>query len=95
MSHSVEISVPDLLYEKLAAYAKQQGEEVETAAEAALALGVGQLAIVQADAEAVYDPALDPLAPFIGAFAFEDDPGWMERHDEYFAGEGSTHAKSS
>ncbi len=95
MSHSVEISVPDTLYEKLAAYAKQQGEAVETAVEAALMLGVGQLAIVQEDVEAIYDPALDPLAPFIGAFAFEDDPGWMERHDDYFAGEGNPHAKST
>ncbi len=34
-----------------------------------------------------YDPAHDPLAPFIGAFdGGDDDPGWIERHDEYFAG---------
>ena len=32
-----------------------------------------------------YDPAHDPLAPFIGAFdSGSDDPDWIERHDEYF-----------
>ena len=35
----------------------------------------------------LYDPAHDPLAPFIGAFdSGNDDPSWIERHDEYFAG---------
>ena len=36
-----------------------------------------------------YDPAHDPLAPFIGAFdSGNDEPGWIERHDEFFAGRG-------
>ena len=27
----------------------------------------------------------DPLDAFVGAFDFgDDDPGWIERHDEYF-----------
>ncbi len=34
---------------------------------------------------AAYDPAHDPLAPFIGAFdSADEDPGWIERHDLYF-----------
>jgi hypothetical protein len=32
-----------------------------------------------------YDPTTDPLSRFAGIYA-SDDPGWIERHDEYFGG---------
>jgi hypothetical protein len=93
MSHTLHIS--DKLYEKIAAYAGEQGQPVDAFAEECLAAAIDQLdSAPQPDEQDTYDPAKDPIAPFIGAFAFEDDPGLMERHDEYFAGEGKRDAAS-
>jgi hypothetical protein len=48
--------------------------------------GVEQLKHGEPANKAVYDPALDPLAPFIGTFdSGDDEPGWIKRHDMYFA----------
>lgn len=85
MSHAVYIS--DELYSKLAERAQQEGQSLDAFVEEHLASVATQPPITE-DEEGEYDPAMDPLAPFIGAFAFDDDPGWMERHDEYFAAEG-------
>lgn len=89
MSHAVYIS--DELYSKLAERAQQAGQPLDAFVEERLASEVTLPPITEEDEEedeGEYDPAMDPLAPFIGAFEFDDDPGWMERHDEYFAAEG-------
>lgn len=89
MSHAVYIS--DELYSKLTERAQQEGQTLDAFVEERLASAVMQPPITEEEEEeGEYDPAMDPLAPFIGAFAFDDDPGWMERHDEYFAAEGRT-----
>ncbi len=60
---------------------------VDAVVESYVLYAMQHLAPPQQPTEYVYDPATDPIAPFIGAFdSGEDDPGWIERHDEYFTG---------
>ncbi len=90
---SQTIHLPDELYERLAAVAAEEGRPVDAVAESYMLYALRHLAQPpksapdeEPDEEYVYDPATDPLAPFIGAFdSGGDDPGWIERHDEYFA----------
>ena len=88
MSHSFQ--VPDDLYTELATYAARRGQSPDVLLMDLVKEGVEQLK--QTDSMAAlrkipYDPAHDPLAPFIGAFdSGNDEPGWIERHDEFFAG---------
>lgn len=90
MSHVFQI--PDDIYTELVAYAAQHGQTPDGLLITLLKEGVEQLK--QTDSMVAihnvsYNPALDPLAPFIGAFdSGSDDPGWIERHDEYFASGG-------
>jgi hypothetical protein len=88
MSHIFH--VPDEIYRKIVAYAAQHGQNPDALLMAWVKKGVEQLNQAEPTTsrhEALYDPAHDPLAPFIGAFdSGEDDPGWIERHDSYFAG---------
>jgi hypothetical protein len=90
MSHSFQ--VPDDLYTELATYAARRGQSPDVLLMDLVKEGVEQLK--QTDSMAAlrkipYDPAHDPLAPFIGAFdSGNDEPGWIERHDEFFAGRG-------
>src|SRR6266446_3048992 len=90
MSHSFQ--VPDDLYTELATYAARRGKSPDVLLMDLVKEGVEQLK--QTDSMAAlrkvpYDPAHDPLAPFIGAFdSGNDEPGWIERHDEFFAGRG-------
>lgn len=94
MSHVFRL--PDDIYSEIANYAEQHGQTPDAFLIALVKEGVEQLkhtdkmaAIRKVNSN--YDPADDPLAPFIGALnSGADDPGWIERHDEYFAGsEGS------
>src|SRR5438874_12278586 len=89
MSHVFQ--VPDDIYTEIATYAAQRGQTPDALLIALLAGGIELLKRVEATPllhEVPYDPAHDPLAPFIGAFdGGEDDPGWIERHDQYFAGD--------
>ena len=88
MSHVFR--VPDEVYTEIAAYAAQRGQTPDAFLIELVKEGMEQLK--QTDSMAAipkvfYDPAHDPLAPFIGAFdSGDDDPGWVEHHDEYFAG---------
>lgn len=88
MSHIFQ--VPDEVYTEIATYAEQRGQTPDALLMALVTGGVELLKRVESTAhEATYDPAHDPLAPFIGAFdSGGDDPGWIERHDAYFAGNG-------
>ena len=87
MSHIFQI--PDDIYTELVTYAEQHGQTPDGLLITLLKESVEQLK--QTDSlvavhNASYNPALDPLAPFIGAFdSGSDAPGWVERHDEYFA----------
>ena len=87
---SQTIHLPDELYERLAAVAAEEGCPVDAVAQSYMLYALRHLAQPPkppSEEEYVYDPATDPLAPFIGAFdSGDDDPGWIERHDEYFAG---------
>ena len=69
MSHSFQ--VPDDLYTEIATYAAQRGQSPDVLLMDLVKDGVEQLK--QTDSMAAlrkipYDPAHDPLAPFIGAF---------------------------
>ena len=90
MSHVFQ--VPDDIYTEIAAYAAQRGQTPDDLLIALLTGSVELLKRVEATPsvpKVAYDPAHDPLAPFIGAFdSGGDDPGWIERHDEYFVGNG-------
>ena len=89
MSHVFQI--PDDIYTEIAAYAAQRGQTPDALLMALVTGGVELLKRVEStDAvqEPQYDPARDPLAPFIGAFDSGEDSGWIEQHDTYFAGEG-------
>jgi hypothetical protein len=88
MSHIVQ--VPDDIYREIATYAAKRGQTPDALLMSLLEEGVDQLK--QTDAMAAirnvpYDPAHDPLAPFIGRFEEDcDDFDWIDRHDEYFGG---------
>lgn len=90
MSHVFQI--PDDIYTELVTYASQHGQTPDALLMALVKEGVEQLK--QTDSmvaiqKVSYNPSTDPLAPFIGAFdSGSDDPGWIERHDEYFAQSG-------
>jgi hypothetical protein len=89
MSHAFQ--VPDDLYSEIAAYAAQRGQTPDALLMALVTGGVELLKRVESTAStqsSQYDPARDPLAPFIGAFDTGEDAGWIEQHDTYFAGEG-------
>lgn len=88
MSHVFQI--PDDMYDELVAYAAQRGQTLDLLLMTLLTEGVELLkqGETPASLHAVhYNPAKDPLAPFIGAFESDDDPGWIEQHDTYFAGD--------
>jgi hypothetical protein len=73
MDHT--IIIPADLYARLAAYAAKQGQ---TPDEVIIELATEIVESESADEEVPgYDPADDPLAPFIGAFDLGDDPGWV------------------
>jgi hypothetical protein len=88
MSHVFRL--PDDIYSEIANYAEQHGQTPDAFLIALVKESVEHLK--QTDKMAAirkvnYDPAHDPLAPFIGAVdSGGDDPGWIERHDKYFAG---------
>jgi len=90
MSHSFQ--VPDDLYTEIATYAARHGQSPDLLLMDLVKEGVEQLK--QTDSMAAlrkipYDPSHDPLAPFIGAFdSGNEELGWIERHDEFFAGSG-------
>jgi len=87
---SYVFQVPDEIYSEIASYAAQRGQTPDALLIELVTEGVEQLkqgeSPISTD-EAIYDPASDPLAPFIGAFdSGNGDPGWIERHDIYFVG---------
>ncbi len=87
MSHTFQ--VPDEIYTTIAAYAAKHGQTPDALLMKLVTKGVEQLKQVESTTpahEIPYDPARDPLAPFIGAFDSGEDRGWIERHNEYFAG---------
>ena len=87
MGHIFQI--PDDVYTELAAYAAQHGENPDALLMTLVKEGVEQLK--QTDSMVAvhkisYNPAHDPLAPFVGAFdSGNEDPSWIEQHDNYFA----------
>jgi len=88
MSHTIQL--PDDLYEKVAAAAAEQGRPVDAVVESYVLYAMQHLAPPQPPAEYVYDPATDPILPFIGAFDSGDQPPLQpHEHDLYFAGEGA------
>lgn len=95
MSHVFRL--PDDIYSEIATYAEQRGQTPDALLIALVKEGVEQLKNTDKMAairKVNYDPANDPLAPFIGALTGgEDDPGWIERHNEYFACQPSTDPK--
>ncbi len=69
MAHTLQLEIPEDIYNLLATTSEQTGQPLE-------ALAVQWL--VQAS-EAYAD---DPLEKFIGAFN-SNMPGWSERHDDF------------
>ena len=74
MSHTLQISVPDTLYETLKKTASQTGQPLEVIVTKWLAVAAEQL-------------VHDPLDAFIGAF---DSGGadWADNHDHYLGRTG-------
>ena len=84
-----QFSVPDDIYNEIATHAAHRGQTPDALLVSLLMEGVELLK--QGDTPTSlhtvhYDPAHDPLAPFIGMFDSGED-GWVERHDEIFADE--------
>lgn len=91
MSHVIE--VPDEMYAEVAKHAAERGQTPDALLLDIVSEAVAQLSATMPELQRPYDPANDPLAPFIGAFdSSDEDPGWIERHDEYFAGIGDADA---
>lgn len=87
MSHAVML--PDELYRKVQDYAARSSQEPD-----ALIVEWVEQAAQQATLtpEEETELANDPLFQIAGMFA-SDQPGWVDRHDEYLADEyASTHA---
>jgi hypothetical protein len=88
MSHIFRL--PDDIYSEIASYAAQHGQTPDALLITLVKEGVEQLKHTDKMAairKGNYDPAHDPLAPFIGSVdSGEEDSGWIERHDEYFGG---------
>jgi len=87
MSHA--ILVPDELYRKVQDYAARSAQEPD----ALIVEWVEQAAEQAAHTiEEEADLANDPLFQVAGMFA-SNEPGWVDRHDEYLADEyGNAHA---
>ena len=85
MSHVFRL--PDDIYSEIADYAEQHGQTPDAFLIALVKESVEQLKHTDKMAairKVNYDPAHDPLAPFIGAVdSGEDDPGWIERDYPY------------
>jgi hypothetical protein len=84
MSHIVHVPLSDEAYNRLTTYAVQQGMTVETLLMTVVEQGMTKLVVsgVPDEQEAVYDPADDPLAEFLGAFD-ADASDIVQRHDVY------------
>lgn len=86
MAHTLEIS--DDLYERLTAYATQQGQPVEAVAESLLAADVNRLSgtpTVASEAPLTEaEMARSPFLRMLGSLAI-GEPGWADRHDELFS----------
>ena len=93
MSHN--LPVPDDIYAEVASYAALHGQTPDILLLSLLVEGVESLKQGETppSVRAIRrDEIPDPLAPFIGAFdSGEDDPGWIERHDEFFGDSGAVH----
>lgn len=81
--------IPEEIYHDIITYATQNGQTPDELVVALIADAVVQLKHTDSYAAVrlpPYDPASDPLAPFIGAFdSGVDEPGWVEKHDIYFS----------
>ena len=87
MSHAVLL--PDELYQKIRDFAERSAQEPD-----ALIVGWVEQAAQQVTLtpQEEIDLANDPLFQIAGIFA-SDQPGWVDRHDEYLADEyANTHA---
>lgn len=87
MNHSFQIS--DEIYREIVAYAARHGQNPNDLLVELVTEAVEQRKRTDSSVAVhakPYDPANDPLAPFIGAFdSGEEDSGWIEQHDIYFA----------
>ncbi len=87
MGHTFQIS--DHIYAEIATHAARHGQNPNELLVELITEAVEQLKRTDSYVEVYakpYDPANDPLAPFIGAFdSGEDDSRWIEQHDTYFS----------
>lgn len=86
MSHT--LSLPDEVYQLIKDYAAVRGQSAEEVVAAWASSIAGQ---AWEPAEAVYDPADDPLAEFLGVGELTD-PEAIRHHDAVFAEEDGTGA---
>ncbi len=85
MAHPV--SIPDDLYAQVAELAAQRGETPEEVIQAATEAWVqAQHTASKKEVVPGYDPSMDPLAPFAGAFELIS-PDSLDRHDLYIGQE--------
>ena len=93
MSHIIQI--PDDIYEEVASYAAQHGQTPDAFLMSLVRESVESLKQGETppSLHAIRPEVLsDPLDAFVGAFDLgDDDPGWIERHDEYFVYDEGEH----
>ena len=87
---SYVFQVPDDIYAEIVAYAAQRGQTPDALLTILVTEGVELLKSTAPTYQTPYDPAHDPLAPFIGAFdSGGDDTRWIERHARHTGGSGT------
>lgn len=81
---SQAINIPDEIYAKISSYAVAHNEPAEALVARLLSGAVAALQV--AEQAEKRDVSEDPLFKIAGMFA-GDEPGWVNRHDEYLAEE--------
>lgn len=82
---SQALHIPEDLYARIAAYAAEHKEDPDAIATRLLAQALDDLPPTEQQPR---DLSQDPLSQLAGIISVEGDPGWGDRHDEYFAWEG-------
>ncbi|HLY30877.1 MAG TPA: hypothetical protein VKQ36_07595, partial [Ktedonobacterales bacterium] len=88
MSHTLALEVPDDIYERLARYATQQGQPIDTVAQTLLSQEVTRLGTTDVLNEATPTEEEMNASPFLrmlGSISI-GEPGWADKHDAVFGG---------
>lgn len=79
---SQAVNIPDEIYAKISSYAAEHNEPADALVARLLSGAVAALQVAEHTEQR--DVSEDPLFKIAGMFA-GDEPGWVNRHDEYLA----------